>query len=138
MTPDPSQRESEESDPGLDIELLRRRRDRVLSIAAVVLVLAVSLVIAWRVMRPQPVDRQALVFAAQAAVRDAIGEGYVSSFSSPSEYHFAEEDADHYRLKSEVLAVTPQGAATHYWFDCLLMRLPDGSWAPAQLTLQVQ
>lgn len=125
-----------EADPGLDIEVLRRRRERALTFLAISGILAVTLVCAFFWLRPKPLDRRVVIAAAQRAVRDAVGERQAFDFGNP--VHVEIQPEGEFLVRGEVVAVTPDLQPHHYWYDCVVHRQSDGSWGPAQLTLLPQ
>ncbi len=131
-SPDESAAETAAADPGLDIELLRRRRRRTLAILAGFLIMAGSLAMAFVLLRPRPVDEPALIAAAQGAVRAQIGTGYAFQFGN-----LRSEVADeaHAVVHGEALVLNDAGGSRRFWFDCALTRREDGAWSAARLTL---
>jgi hypothetical protein len=121
-------------DPGLDIEILRRRREMLFTIAAMVLILGASLTIAFSMLHRKPVDQKALLGAAQQTVREAIGSGFAFSFNDLTAT-LSDPDANTYSVRGEVVTISPQGKPTWYRFECSLTQRTNGSWSPAKLTL---
>jgi hypothetical protein len=138
MNPEPSPEELRESDLGLDIDLLRRRREWVFTLGSIALIVLASLTIAYQVLRPHPFDKQALLSAAQRTVRETLGTQYVYAFSGASEVRIERQEDDKYKLSGEVLVMNEAGASNHFWYDCILMRQAEQAWAPVQLTLLPQ
>jgi hypothetical protein len=122
----------EGDDPGLNIAVLRRRREWGLTIAAVLVVIAVSVYIAYRVTRPAPVVRAELETLAKQAVRRAL-PGRVLQFAGPEEMTFSAQGDTGYEVKGGVLAITTQGTTESYLFTCNLERVPNGSWRWSKL-----
>jgi hypothetical protein len=122
-------------DPGLDLDLLQRRRDRLLTVVAVAVILVLSVTTAYLLFRPKPVDERALISAAHQSVREALGLGLVYQFSVRSETLIEPVEEESYRVSGEVAAVNPGGRSTGYAFDCTLKQRPDGTWAPVKLKL---
>jgi hypothetical protein len=123
------------NDPGLDIEVLQRRRERTLAVLAVTLILIAGGLTAYFVMRAKPVPAGELISAAQQATREALGIGLLYEFSGPSETRIEKASDGSYVVQAEVTAVTPQGQGKKYSMECAVTRRPDGTWGPAKLTL---
>ena len=98
MSSGPPSEESETpstGDPGLDIDHLRRRRELVLTFLAVGLIVGASLLMAFFMLRPPPVDRAGASAAAQRAVRETLGGDFVFHVKSPAETVITPQDDGH-------------------------------------------
>jgi len=134
--PDPEEWERDDlEDPGLDIDVLRRRRERVLALLAVFVIVVLSIFVARAVLTPKPVERMELIAVAKQAVRNAAPEDGVLAFSTPSEFLIETDGPDRYSVRGEVLLLTHDGHSEHFFFVCTLMRSDEGVWRPARLTV---
>ena len=124
-------------DPDLDVDVLRRRRDRLLTLLALAAVVAVSLTALYFALRSKPEDPNVLIAAAQRKVREAIGNREAIQFGAPVSVEA--QRAEEYLVRGEAIAVNPSTLqARHYWYDAVVHRQPDGTWGPARLTLLPQ
>jgi hypothetical protein len=120
-------------DPNVDIAVLRRRRERLLTVLALIVVVAGAGALAYYVARPIPVDERMVVQTAQEAVRELFGTGVVYVFGAQPQVDRLSEDRC--MVSSEFLILNAAGASAHHWYDCEVRRAPDGHWQPAKLTL---
>ena len=123
-----------DDDPGLNIDLLRRRRELVLMSLALVLVLGITGYAAFRfTFVPKPATSE-LTAIAQATVKEAFPDK-VAQFDAPvpSDVVFISDDL--YQVSGQALVLTRQGASQAYLFVCALKRSSDGKWRPAKLDL---
>lgn len=125
-------------DPGLNPDILRRRRERVLTVMALLLILGVSVFTSYRLLRAPGTSPKDLVAVAQQAVKDGLPAGMALSFSSLRETLVEPVDGGSYEVSAEVLALTPAGASQHYVFTCTLTLFPDRHWRPSKLVLTAQ
>jgi hypothetical protein len=133
---DPEEREHDDvEDVGLDIDVLRRRRERFLTLLALFFIVVVGIFVARAIFKPKPVDRLELIAAAKRAVRSAAPENTVLAFSTTSEFLIEVESPGRYSVRGEVLQMTPDGRSDHFFFVCTLMRAGGGAWRPVQLTV---
>jgi hypothetical protein len=134
--PDPEQWEQDDlDDAGLDIEVLRRRRERVLAILAVFGIIVVGIFVARAMFKPRPVQRAELIAAAKQAVRNAAPNDSVLVFSTTSEFVIEVVEANVYSVRGEVLLEDRDGHAEHFFFVCQLMRQAEGPWRPVRLSI---
>jgi hypothetical protein len=126
----------EDDDPGLDIETLRRRRERVLTILALGLILAVSVFAAFRFLRVPKPQRRDLIAVTQQTVREAPAlAGSVLHFSESNEIEIRQV-GDRYEVAGRVFAIAPSGrSSTYYSFTCLLEQLEGRQARPVTLVL---
>src|SRR4051794_31388817 len=82
---DDHQEQLKENDPGLDIDVLRRRRERVFAFLALFLILAASLYTARRLIWTPPPAPGALLETAQTAVSNAFPPPHVLQFNTAAE-----------------------------------------------------
>jgi hypothetical protein len=122
----------------LDPDVLRRRRELVLTFLALFLVLGAAGVTAYGVLRTPPPTPRELAEVAQQAVRDAIPPAYSLDFSTLEEIQIAPAAEDHYSVSGRVVAVPRSGAAQSYVYTCSIARFNDKRWRPAKLSLQPQ
>jgi len=133
--PDPEQWEHDDlDDVGLDIDVLRRRRERVLALLAVAVIIGAALFVSRALLRKNPVDRGELIAAVKQAIRDASPQGVALEFGAPSEFVIERQAEDQYEVSGEVIMITPEARATRYYFRCTLTRQEQGPWRPARLT----
>jgi hypothetical protein len=125
--------EISDDEAGLDLEVLRRRREWVLTILALLLVLGVSVFTALRLLRTPPVSQNELAFTARQAVKDAL-PGLAVQFGGVEELTI-QRLGDNYEIKGTALAITPDGKDLTYLFTCQLERAEDGKWRPAKTIL---
>jgi hypothetical protein len=124
-----------EDDPGLDIAVLQRRREKVLVVGAVAILIGTVLGILY-LLRPAPVSRKEVIAVAQDAVRRTICEGRTCQFSEPLETSVEIQPDGNYVVAADLIVLTPAGASRSYRFTCVLYRLQDGSgWMSAKTEL---
>jgi len=134
--PDPQQWEQDDAaDPGLDIEVLRRRRDRVLTLLALAFVLGVALFVSRGLFRSQPVERTELIAAAKQAVREAAPPNVALEFSTATEFVIEMESEDRYSVTGEVVLIPTSGHSSRFFFECALSRNEQGPWRPVRLSV---
>jgi hypothetical protein len=124
----------DDDDAGLDLEVLRRRRDWVLTILALLLVLGVSIFTAYRLLRTPAVSQSELAVSARQAVKDAL-PGRVVQFGGTEELTIQPIGDSSYEVKGNALAITPEGISLSYLFTCNMERAPDGKWRPTKVQL---
>ncbi len=125
-----------EDDPGLDINLLRRRREKVLAILAVGVILAAATTIAYYLLRAAPVTRTELIGATHQVVEETLGSGLVYAFSPPAEFIIDALPGGNFAVSANVAAITRQGLGQTYQFKCILTRRQGArGWAPVKLEL---
>ena len=129
----------DEIDPGLDIGLLQRRRDRTLAILAVGLLAVVMAGTAFWVLRSRVPGADELRAIAQDAVRhtvqDQAGPNLVCRFGEDSETHIERIAEDAYDVSAEVAAIGPDGRVKRFAYVCTVKHGPDGGWQPVKVTL---
>ncbi len=134
-----SQGDSLENDPGLDIALLQRRRDRTLTTLAVGLLLAVMAGTAYWVMRSHAPDAEELRGIAQEAVKrtvqDQLGPNLLCRFGEASETRVERTAEDAYDVSAEVSAVGLDGRGKRFSYLCSVKRSPEGNWEAVKVTL---
>jgi hypothetical protein len=134
--PTPEEWEQDDfDDAGLNIDVLRRRRERVLTFLALFFIAVVSLFVLRALLQPRPVDRMELIVAAKLAVRNAVPAGSVLTFSTLPEFLIQMEDPNLYTVKGEVVLVTHEGHSSHFFFECSLTRSEEGQWLPVRLSV---
>ena len=126
----------EAEDPGLNIAVLRQRREFVFLTIAALLVVGVSFFAALRLLRtPQPTSAE-LVGLARAAVRDRFPGEHVLQFSDLSELIILQVSDTVYEVKGRVDAITRDGReAYHYVFVCSLQLTQWDGWQLGHLSL---
>jgi hypothetical protein len=124
----------DDDDAGLDLAVLRRRREWVLTILALLLVLGASVFTALRFLRTPPVSQSELAVLTRQAVKDAL-PGRVVQVGGPEELTIERRGDMNYEIKGSALAITPQGMTLNYTFTCMLERGPDGKWRPLSVQL---
>jgi hypothetical protein len=122
-----------DGDPGLNIITLRRRRELVLTVAALIVIVAVTGFTAWSILYVPVPSANELTILAQGAVRDALPAGVAVQFGGKEETSVTLKGEEEYEVAGRVLAVTPQGMARAYSFTCALAPSPAGVWRPAKL-----
>jgi hypothetical protein len=122
----------------LDPDVLRRRRELVLTFLALLVVLGAAGVTAYAVLRTPPPTPGELAAVAQQAVRDAIPATYSLDFSTLEETQIAVAAEDRYNVSGRVVAVPQSGASQSYLYSCSVARFNDKRWRPAKLSLQPQ
>jgi hypothetical protein len=134
--PDPeSWQDDDADDPGLDINVLRRRRELVLGFLALFVVLGIGFFVAGGVYKPERVERNELISAAKDAIKNAAPAGATLQFSTEREFVIERQDDRAYLVRGEVLLVMPSAGSTRYFFVCHLKRQENGPWLPAQLSI---
>jgi hypothetical protein len=134
--PDPeSWQDDDADDPGLDINVLRRRRELVLGFLALFVVLGIGFFVAGGVYKPERVERNELISAAKDAIKNAAPAGATLQFSTERELVIERQDDRAYLVRGEVLLVMPSAGSTRYFFVCHLKRQENGPWLPAQLSI---
>jgi hypothetical protein len=123
-------------DAGLDPNVLGRRREVVLTLVALVLVLAAGAFTAHQVFRTPAPGGSELMALAHQAVRDAMPPAYALRFSPLQDTQISRAAADRHEVSARVIAVNRQGGTEDYTFTCVLIRFSDRSWRPAKLDLQ--
>src|SRR5205823_1288776 len=121
-----------------DIDVLRRRRERVLAVLAVVLVLGVAGTTAYYILRPNPVAPKELIRISQQAAREAVGLQYTYQFAGENETEIKPEGNDTYVVIATGVAMTREGQARGFRFKCTVGRRLNGSWGPEKLELSPQ
>src|SRR3954468_23640331 len=124
-----------DDDPGLNIELLRRRREKVLAIVAAAFVMLGAVITAVYLLRPPAVNVSELIEAAHAAVRQSTCRGVICEFSEASETTVETLSSGDHMVSADVAAITRAGDLTRsFHFRCVLRRDPNGAaWLPAKL-----
>lgn len=121
-------------DPDLDPAVLRRRRELVLTFAALTVILAGCFILAFYMLRTKPVTRRQMVVAAEEAVRDATGRNPTLQLGDA---YIDTDGEDLYLLRSEGRMVNADNRPIHFWYYCLLRRTEDGKLIRVQLKIVV-
>ncbi len=123
-----------EDDAGLDIDALRRRRELVLTVLALLLILSVTVFTAWKFLRTTPPAPSELASVAALAIREAMA-GLAVQISDADQMRMKPVTERLYEVSGQFLAVNRQAQATHYVFTCAVEHAPAGNWRPAKLTI---
>ena len=122
-------------EPGLDLFRLRRRRERALTVLALLLILAAAGGAAYYVLQPRPVTDPSITVAAQDAVREDMGPGLQLRFRDSADGRVQSLARNRYQVSGRFETVSAAGRSRDYSFVCVVERLPDGRWGPAQLSI---
>lgn len=121
-----------EAEAGLNVEVLRRRREWVLTGIALLLVVGVSLFVASRFFRsPPPPLPSDLAVLARRAVKDFF-PGMALEFGSREELTIRPLGESVYEVKGRVFVINPAGRARDFVFTCTLER-SEREWRAAKL-----
>ena len=128
------QTDGPEDDPGLNIEILRRRRDILLTITAMLLILGVTSFAAYKFLRGPAANSTDIASAALQAVRASMA-GYSVQAGLPEEVSLKAITSGQYEATGRVVAVDQEGQSGYYLFKCFVERPPEGSWKVSKVEL---
>ena len=123
-----------EDDAGLDIEVLRRRRERFLTFLALLIVLAVTVFVAVKFFGTRPVTPAELASVAQRAVRQAM-PGVTVQIGGPDGMNIKAITDSMYEVSGQFSTVNSQAGSAYYVFTCSLERAGGGGWRPESLKI---
>jgi hypothetical protein len=129
-----------EDDPGLDIDVLRRRRELLFTGLALVFVLAAAVGSGFWFLRTRPPSASDLVGIAQRAVSEApVVSGMILEFAGQSETQTKQIGEWEYEVASRFVAVAKDGNRTLYFtFRCSLTTDEGRVWRPRTLVITPQ
>jgi hypothetical protein len=123
-----------EDDAGLDIEALRRRRELILTVLALLLVLSATVFTAWKFLRTVPAAPSELASVTALAIREAM-PGLALQIGGADEMRVKFVTERLYEVSGQFIAVNQQAQSTHYVFTCAVEQAASGNWRPAKLTI---
>jgi hypothetical protein len=121
-----------DDDPGLDLAVLRRRRELVLTFFTLALIIAVAAFTAYRIFQGPPDTPEAVRAAAEQAIRNYLGRKMKIQFSAPNETYIESIREGVREVAGSVVAVTEAGQASYYRYRCIVME-DEGHWEPEKL-----
>jgi hypothetical protein len=126
----------ERDDPGLDIDVLQRRREYVLIVVAALLIVGVSIFAALRLLHtPEPTSAE-LATLARTAVRERFPGEHVLQFSGLGEMTIIKISDAAYEVKGRVVAISRDGKRPYpYVFTCSIQLTQWDGWQPGELSL---
>jgi hypothetical protein len=132
--PDRDDEEVELYDSGLGPAALRRRREIVLTVAALLLIAGVAMFSARGLLYSPTPSRAELRWMVLEAIRDAlpnmsVGLGNVEelTFNAVGEHLF--------EVSGQLAAVDRAGKSQQYTFTCVVRQAENGRWRPERLLL---
>jgi hypothetical protein len=127
---------AEDIEPGLDLAVLRRRREVLLLVVAAVAILGLSIFAAVRLLRTPRPSTAELSTLTRDAVRERFPYGHVLQFSATEEMTFHQTSDSAYEVKGRVVAISQDGQ-THvsYVFTCSLELTQYDGWRAGRVSL---
>ncbi len=135
MTPDGAET-GEDLDLGLDVEVLRRRRTIVATLAVLLLLLGTMAVTAYYFLRPASTDLHHIAAMAEKTVQFAIGTDYRYVFPFFEEMDVAAGQDDDYVVTGWVQVISLDGRSEIVNFECTVVPGQNAEWMPGTLTLR--
>jgi len=135
MTPDGAGN-GEALESGLDIQILRRRREAVVTIAALLVLLGTMSVAAYYFLHPRRADLRQIVAVAEKRVETAVGPGYRYAFPLFQEMKVTAQGNDEYLVTGWGEAISRDGHVEPIFFQCRVVPGRGKEWVPATLELK--
>jgi hypothetical protein len=133
--PDPDNDfEVHEDDPGLDIAVLRRRRELLFTVLALTLILLTTYITATKSLIKPPPGSAELATTARMAIQDAM-KGVVLAMGASEDLTIRQVTESLYTVSGQFSAIDPQGKSTYFTFTCSVQQGQNGHWRPARLVL---
>jgi len=104
-------------EPGLDPDLLRRRRHVMLTMLAGLLVLGAATFAAAKFLRAPPRSEADILLVVQESVKRKMGPGVMVQFAPEGRRVTAKGDGL-YHVSGQFVAVASQGLPFYFAFDC--------------------
>jgi len=129
-----------DDDPGLDIDVLRRRREFVLTFLALFLIVIAAIFTGHKLLSSPKINPGDLTAIARQAVREQMPAGHAVHFGGTQggdeKMEIAERRAgESFELSGRVMAIRPDGLHEFYLFKCWVERAQNSRWRPSKVEI---
>jgi hypothetical protein len=125
------------NDLGLNPEGLRKRRETVLTILALGLVLFAAVFTALKFLHTSQPDDAELAEIARAAVRRGFAPSLSIQFPGSEDFALTPMGEYRYQVIGRVQAIDPRGRSQLYTFECAIAPDDRGRWHSVSLSIRV-